>query len=263
MARVFLSYSHADQDVARQIATWLRATGASVWIDDVEIGVGESLLNRIAAGIQDSDFVVSLLSRTSVESSWVRKELSLAQTKGINSHQVVVLPVRIDDCDVPFELSDVFCADLSDKSKLHAEMERVARSIGVSIKGSSLDHLYVANDWRTVLMVRTFANRREWRHPPYDIVGERRPLKRILSVFGSRTHPVASNEAERCVEAAVQSCLKHNPDFLGLGGMGKTAQRIEAEVRRNNSEVLVDFWGRDAHIDAAGFLRRLNVQPPY
>ena len=263
MTKVFLSYTHSDKAIARRLATWLRLADVSVWIDEVEIDIGESLIERIAEGIREADYVISLLSTASITSSWVRKELSLATSKGINHRKVNVLPVKVDDCELPFALSDVLYADLSDKSNFHEEFEKLARALGSSLRGTIVEQMYVANDWRTILMVRTFAHRREWRHPPYDIDRERRPLKRVISVFGDRLHPVPDDDAKQSIRSTVKSCLAFEPGVLGLGGMGRTAKIIESEIRKSNSRMIISFWGRDAGLDAADFLERLDVSQPY
>ena len=54
MTTVFLSYTHSDKAIDRRLATWLRLADVSVWIDEVEIGIGESLIERVAEGIKEA-----------------------------------------------------------------------------------------------------------------------------------------------------------------------------------------------------------------
>jgi|GEM_PF-258765 tetratricopeptide (TPR) repeat protein len=111
--RVFLSHSSADKPVARRLAESLRVHGIDVWIDEGEIKVGDPIGRKIDKGLRDCDFLVALLSRNSVESEWVQREISsrLHADAATGSHSI--LPVRLDDCDVPPLLADLLHADLS------------------------------------------------------------------------------------------------------------------------------------------------------
>jgi TIR domain len=62
--------------VAVQIATGLEAKGISVWIDQSELKVGDSIHGAIDAALRQSRFGVVLLSPKFFEKSWPRRELS-------------------------------------------------------------------------------------------------------------------------------------------------------------------------------------------
>ena len=55
--------------------------------------------------------MIALLSPTSVQSNWVKKELALAMTGEIEKRSIKVLPALIADCEVPPMLADKFHAD--------------------------------------------------------------------------------------------------------------------------------------------------------
>jgi hypothetical protein len=59
---VFLSHNWADKDFVRRLAGDLVAAGARVWIDEAEIKVGDSLIEKIRAGIDSMDYVAAILS---------------------------------------------------------------------------------------------------------------------------------------------------------------------------------------------------------
>jgi hypothetical protein len=63
---VFISHSWHDKESARRIAETVRAFGGRVWLDEAEIKLGDSLVEKIRAGIDSMDYVIALLSRKSV-----------------------------------------------------------------------------------------------------------------------------------------------------------------------------------------------------
>ena len=59
MSSVFISYSHKDKSFVKMLANDLRYNGHTVWIDDAEVLVGDSLVEKICDGIVDFfDFAV-------------------------------------------------------------------------------------------------------------------------------------------------------------------------------------------------------------
>ena len=72
---VFISYSHADKEVAETLALHLVQAKQSVWIDTWELNAGDSLIAKIEGAIGGADAILVLLSENSVNSEWCRKEL--------------------------------------------------------------------------------------------------------------------------------------------------------------------------------------------
>ena len=111
MPGVFISYSSKDRPFAQQLASDLKAQGLRVWYDQWELKVGDSLIAKISAGIRAQDYLLVVLSRSSVSSEWVHKELSAALMRELREKRVVVLPVLIEDCEIPPLISDKVYAD--------------------------------------------------------------------------------------------------------------------------------------------------------
>ncbi|MEX0667299.1 MAG: toll/interleukin-1 receptor domain-containing protein [Acidimicrobiia bacterium] len=112
-ASIFISYSHADRELARALAEELRKHGLRVWIDEGELKVGDSLIERIATAIAEIDFFLALVSQASRNSNWCRKELALAVTGELGREGVKVLPVRVEGASMPESLVDVYYLDLT------------------------------------------------------------------------------------------------------------------------------------------------------
>jgi hypothetical protein len=109
--KVFLSHSSADKSFVSRLAIDLRSRRVPVWFDKWELKVGDSLTQKIEEGIDDSGWLVVVLSKNSVSSDWVQKELRAAQARELRDKHVFVLPVLIDDCKIPLFLLDKLYAD--------------------------------------------------------------------------------------------------------------------------------------------------------
>jgi hypothetical protein len=116
--RVFLSHNWEDKSTARLLASRLYGRGIGVWLDEAEIKLGDSLIQKIRAGLDEVDYVVALLSQKSLGSTWVAKELDVAMNQEIENRRVKVLPVRLDDSDMPGFLKGKLYADLRSPDKL-------------------------------------------------------------------------------------------------------------------------------------------------
>jgi len=56
MPSIFMPHSSKDKFFVRQLASRLKMKGVQVWIDEAEINVGESLLEKIGDAIRDTDY---------------------------------------------------------------------------------------------------------------------------------------------------------------------------------------------------------------
>lgn len=132
--------SHATEDkseYARPLSEALMAKGVEVWLDEWEMGPGDSLIQKIfSEGLSQADAVVIILSATSIAKPWVRKELSVSTVKNIEN-AVRLIPVRVDDSQVPEVLRDLIWIDWYKEGSAEAVAQRIAdRLFGVSRKPS-------------------------------------------------------------------------------------------------------------------------------
>ncbi|RYF36242.1 MAG: toll/interleukin-1 receptor domain-containing protein, partial [Cytophagaceae bacterium] len=61
----FLSHSSADKPFIRQLAADLSASGIDVWLDEQRIRVGDSIPEKIAQGLAESDYFLIGISHNS------------------------------------------------------------------------------------------------------------------------------------------------------------------------------------------------------
>ena len=111
----FISYSPTDAPFVDRLAEDLVAHGVGVWLDRWEIRVGESITDRIQEGLLESDYLLLVLSPSSVNSPWVREELNAARMAQLESRRVVILPVVYQKVAMPPLLKDKRYADCRGK----------------------------------------------------------------------------------------------------------------------------------------------------
>jgi hypothetical protein len=108
---VFISHSHADSDFVDKLAASIVKNRGSVWLDRWELNVGDSMIGRIQKAIAGSTALLVVLSKSSVQSVWVQKELAAGLMRELEENRVLVLPVLLEDCDVPAFLREKLHAD--------------------------------------------------------------------------------------------------------------------------------------------------------
>jgi hypothetical protein len=105
VTRVFISYRHVapDEDLARALANHLRSRGHDPFLD-VGMHVGTRWVEEIESQIRSSQFFVVLLSKDSILSDMVRREVELAH-KLARDKKLTILPVRITfEGELPYDL---------------------------------------------------------------------------------------------------------------------------------------------------------------
>src|SRR5438067_604294 len=109
----FLSHSSADKVFARRLAADLTAQGITIWLDEENILVGDSITEKIGQGLAQSDFFLIVLSANALASEWLKKELNQALIAEVEKRKVHILPVRIDASEIPPLLKDKHFADFA------------------------------------------------------------------------------------------------------------------------------------------------------
>lgn len=140
MSSVFLSHNSKDKPWVRGLAERLVADNVVVWLDEAEINIGDSLIEKIAQGIMDMKFVAAVISKNSVESSWVQKEISIAMSKEVGGRQVTLLPLVIDKCELPASLSDKLYADFTNPDDFETPYLKLLQAIGIKQSEKSIQN---------------------------------------------------------------------------------------------------------------------------
>ena len=128
--KVFLSHASEDKDrFVLNFAEKLRANGVDAWVDKWEMYPGDSLIDKIfEEGIKNADAVIIVLSKNSVQKPWVIEEINASMVKKINEKSKLI-PVVIDDCDIPECLKSTVYERVANINDFDDELERILYSI--------------------------------------------------------------------------------------------------------------------------------------
>ncbi len=95
----FFSYSRDDSEFALRLAEDLKAAGANVWLDQLDIAPGQRWARAVQDALNSCQRLLVILSPSSVSSTNVEDEVAFA----LEEHKTVI-PVFYRDCKVPFQL---------------------------------------------------------------------------------------------------------------------------------------------------------------
>ena len=127
---VFLSHASEDKErFAIPFAKGLRRNGIDVWLDKWEILPEDSLVDKIfEEGLREATAVVIVLSAVSVTKKWVREELNAAIVSRI-SKKTRIIPIVLDDCDVPEALKSTVWERVELPGGIDDAVEKITRAI--------------------------------------------------------------------------------------------------------------------------------------
>src|SRR5882724_10961382 len=112
--QVFISHSSIDKPFVRMIASDIEAFGLLAWVDELELNVGDILMDRISAAIHSASCIIACLSPNSLQSQWVQKEIAIGVGVNMNGHPLRVIPALcgdIVDAEIPAPLQGRLYAD--------------------------------------------------------------------------------------------------------------------------------------------------------
>ncbi|MEP7133819.1 MAG: diguanylate cyclase [Chloroflexota bacterium] len=89
---IFISHAFEDKEFARSLADALAGKGLSIWFDEFELKVGDSLRRSIDFGLSKSRYGVVILSPNFFAKEWTQKELD-ALTARETKDKKIILPI--------------------------------------------------------------------------------------------------------------------------------------------------------------------------
>jgi hypothetical protein len=113
--RVFLIHAHADRRTVHKLYTRLVRSGVDAWMDVENLQPGQDWQNEIRKAILQCDVAVVCLSKAfNAQQGYRHEELKLALEKAnfLPEDAISVIPVRLEECDMPESLQHLHRVDL-------------------------------------------------------------------------------------------------------------------------------------------------------
>lgn len=115
--QVFISHAHKDNSICADLATDLGNRGFAVWIDLQNMQGGNQLDQTIQDQLKGREAFIVMLSRASVGSFWVQMETGAYLALMSSDLNRILIPVRIDDCEVPPPMRSMLYVDATQMSR--------------------------------------------------------------------------------------------------------------------------------------------------
>jgi hypothetical protein len=93
----FISHSYKDRRFAERLYKDLQNAGARCWFAPEDMKAGDRIRDAIDRSIRLHDKLLLILSKASISSEWVRKEVETAFELEKRQGSVLLFPVRLDD----------------------------------------------------------------------------------------------------------------------------------------------------------------------
>lgn len=97
--RTFISYSRINKDFALKLARELRASGFSIWFDQLDIPAGARWDDEVEQALEDCEIFMVILTPASSQSDNVKDEIGYAIDTGKR-----ILPILLENAKVPLRL---------------------------------------------------------------------------------------------------------------------------------------------------------------
>lgn len=109
---IFLSHSSRDRPAALQLADTLNFCAIDVWLDDWELEIGQSLTDEIARAMEESRYIVILITKNYNKTVWTKTEYKKALSREQKENRTVMLPIILGEAEMPEFLEDKIYIDL-------------------------------------------------------------------------------------------------------------------------------------------------------
>lgn len=99
----FISYSSKDQSFVERLYADLQNKGVRCWFAPIDLRIGEEIRVGIDESIRVHDKLLIVLSKHSIESEWVKKEVETAFEQEQKQKRKILFPIRLDDAVMKIE----------------------------------------------------------------------------------------------------------------------------------------------------------------
>lgn len=116
MSKIYISYNQKDREFVIQAAALLKEQGHEIIVDVDSLSPGQSWRQALSEGLKSSDVFVVFLSENSLSSQFVLSEIGAARAYSEESDRMLLIPVLIDEIQIPPIIQDLLVISASDRN---------------------------------------------------------------------------------------------------------------------------------------------------
>lgn len=231
---IFLSHSSLDNDFTDKLHSLLEQAGFNVWYDEKKMISNSHILSDLPKYIGDSEAFIVILSRNSCSSSWVQDEYGYARGLYDKKELKAIIPVVIDDCDIPGFYNNYKWIDCKEDLTPVAFFGILAALYGSSENMREEKDVYVSYSWRKEERTMVDAVFRQLRRKQYRIIGD------------------ASNNSVYDEDDRIRRIMNTCGAYVGIlpyRGESNTSRYILDEIRKAQECELTGVLFADARVE--------------
>jgi hypothetical protein len=241
---VFLSHNVKDKPFVQKLARDLDNHGVQYWLDEAEIKVGDSLIEKIRSGIDEVDYVAVILSPNSIASPWVQREIDVAVNQEIYGKKIKVLPIMYERCELPGFLLGKLYVNFADEAKYPEAFKQLVNSIGVVFNSRALENDITASSLHNALDKANIINL-----PLFS-----KPFHRPFQYMGM-TIANAEQKVNQVSNQVGNIIVDTDDCHMLLEAEGNFVQYVEVELKKTAPQYL------DREFDSEPILASLSISP--
>ena len=132
---VFLIHDVIAKPFARRLAIDLSLAGATVWLDEAEIGAVDSLTRKIDDEKLIDVYLAIILTPNLVNSDCVQRVVEVSLNQEIAGNHLKLLPLLYSDCAIPAFMANKLCADFRNLVNYSSMLRRIINRMDLCYNG--------------------------------------------------------------------------------------------------------------------------------
>lgn len=139
--KVFLCHASTDKPKVRDLYRYLKRRGIQPWFDEEHLVGGQDWQVEIPKALATSDAIIICLTKNSVDKEgYIQKEIKFALDKALEMPEgrIFLIPVKFEECEVPFSLSRYQWVDLTIESG-YAKMMKALKFRASQLERSTVE----------------------------------------------------------------------------------------------------------------------------
>jgi tetratricopeptide (TPR) repeat protein len=135
MSKIFISYSSKDKKwVTEWLVPRLEGAGVEVCIDFRDFEIGGVSLHDMRDAVKECQWTILVITQNWIESEWTKFEALILQTQDPLNLKGRMLPLVLEKCSLPEELSIFTYADFREKNNRETELNRLLEQLKLKVE---------------------------------------------------------------------------------------------------------------------------------